>query len=211
MVETVSPPKNIVATGVSIAEYMEHYAADFHEWVKGDVLKMSPVSSWHDLLTNYLRQVLDAYFALNPIGKVKSAPFVMRLDAIEVAREPDLQIILDANPGEFTATAMIGPADICIEVVSPESVGRDHGTKFEEYERAGVGEYWIIDPIRQECRFYRLAESGIYTAVLLDDKGNYRTPTLPKLALHVPTFWLDELPDIFTVADTIRALFEGED
>ena len=209
MVETFAPPKNIVATGVSFEAYMERYAADFHEWVKGDVFKMSPVSRWHDLISTYLRQVLDAYFTLNPIGQAVTAPFVMRVDAIEIAREPDLQIILNANPGEFTETAMIGPADICIEVVSPESVERDHGTKFAEYERAGVGEYWIIDPIRRECRFYRLNETGIYIAVQPDANDDYYTPKLPKLALHVPTFWQGELPDIITTVQAVQAMLEA--
>ena len=43
---------------------------------------------------------------------------------------------------------MNGAADICIEVISPESVIRDRGEKFEEYERGGVGEYWIFDYLR---------------------------------------------------------------
>jgi len=208
MVETFAPPKNIVATGVSIEEYMDRYAADFHEWVKGDVFKTSPVSRWHDLISTYLRQVFDAYFSLNPIVQVVAAPFVMRVDNLEIAREPDLQIILNTNPGTFTDTAMLGPADICLEVVSPESVERDHGTKFAEYERAGVGEYWIIDPIRRECRFYQLNEAGIYIAAQPDENGAYHTPKLPRLALHVPTFWQDELPDFFAVGQAVQAMLE---
>jgi Uma2 family endonuclease len=210
MVETFAPPKNLVATGVSIEEYMDRYAADFNEWVKGDVFKMSPVSDWHDEITGYLREIFRAYFALNPIGRVKSAPFVMRVDAVEIAREPDLQIILDTNPGTFTDTAMIGPADICIEVVSPESVSRDHGQKFEEYEKAGVVEYWIIDPIRRECRFYRLDESGIFVAAQPDDNDDYRTPALPRLALHIPTFWQDELPDIIATVQAVQTMLNAD-
>lgn len=64
----------------------------------------------------------------------------------DTVREPDVQVILDNYPGEFTEIGMIGPADICIEIVSPESVTRDRGEKFSEYEQAGVTEYWIIDP-----------------------------------------------------------------
>jgi Uma2 family endonuclease len=208
MVErTVSPPA-IVATGVSVEDYLEKYAADHHEWVKGDVIKMTPVSIKHAELVDYLKSLFKAYLALNPIGRVFGEPFVMRLDAIERVREPDLQVILHTNPGQLTDTGMIGPADLCIEVVSPESTGRDHGEKFEEYEKAGVGEYWIIDPIRQECRFYRLHESGIYLAAAPDETGHYRTPTLPRLMLHVPTLWQNELPNIFAVTQSVRALFE---
>ena len=198
---------DIVAVDVSADEYMERYAADFYEWVNGVVIKMSPVSSIHDDITVYLRGLLNAYFALNPIGRAKSAPFVMRLDAIASRREPDLQVILHDNPGEFTSTVMIGAADICIEVVSPESDARDYGEKFKEYEAGGVPEYWIIDPAREDCRFYRLNEKGIYKLFLPDADSIYETPKLPRLKLHVPTLWRDELPDILQVVESVKAMF----
>ncbi len=104
---------------------------------------------------------------------------------------------------------MMGPADICIEVVSPESVARDYGEKFAEYEKAGVREYWIIDPIRQRCQFNRLDAAGIYAAISPDDTGHYYAPLLPKLALHVPTLWKDELPDLLTIVQEVQAMFGG--
>ena len=48
---------------------------------------MSPESLTHARIIKYLEQLLDAYFALNPIGDVLTAPFVMRLDATESIRE----------------------------------------------------------------------------------------------------------------------------
>jgi Uma2 family endonuclease len=203
------PAEEIVATGVSAEDYLARYAETFHEWVEGVVVKMSPVTLQHDLLTNYLRQWLNAYFALNPMGRVVGEPFVMRLDAIGRIREPDLQIILQGNPGQLTSTAMIGPADICIEVISPESVERDYGQKFSEYERAGVREYWIIDPLRQRADFNRLNESGIYTVIAPDDTDHYHTPLLPRLALHVPTLWVEPLPDIFAIGRAVQAMFSA--
>ena len=138
-VQTLAPPLTlpageIIAAGVSAEEYMAQYAEHHHEWVKGAVIRMSPVSELHDRLTAYFRQLLDAYFVMNKIGRARSAPFVMRLE--ESYREPDLQVILNTNPGQLTDTAMIGPADMCIEVVSPESAPRDYGDKLIEYEKA---------------------------------------------------------------------------
>jgi Uma2 family endonuclease len=160
---------------------------------------MSPVTLFHDQIIFYLRQLITAYFAFRPIGKVIAAPFVMRLDSVPSRREPDLQVILHTNPGTLTDTAMIGAADICIEVVSPESVARDYGEKMVEYEQGGVQEYWLIDPRRRAAIFYRLterAEGGrLYQAGALDDGDRYTTPLLPRFALPVPTLWSDPLPD----------------
>lgn len=185
----------VVATGVSYEDYMERYAADFCEWVGGVVIKMSPLSEKHDNLTYHLRNLFASYFELRSGGgKVRSASFVMKIPDHNVVREPDLQVILDSNQGSLTPTAMIGPADICIEVVSPESVERDHVEKFFEYEKGGVREYWIIDPLRHEALFYRLDDAGNYLRYPEDAQGEYRTPLLPGLVLDVPLLWQPTLP-----------------
>lgn len=189
---------------VSADDYMEHYAHDFYEWVRGEIIKMSPVLRPHKQLENYLLKLLEAFFTLRPIGVVMNAPFVMRVDATESRREPDLQVILNSNPGQLTESAMVGPADICIEIVSPESVTRDYGDKFAEYEQGGVREYWILDPQRKSALFYRLNNDGLYS--LQATSGQYHTPLLPDFVLHVPTLWADPLPDYFAIADAVRAM-----
>src|SRR5689334_16122564 len=147
----------IIATDVSLEEYMERYAAHFCEWIEGVVITMSPVGLVHDKLTYYLRQFLEVFFELVPIGTVVSQPFVMRLPEFpNRRREPDIAVILKTNPHELKDSYMDGPADICIEVVSKESTVRDYGAKFNEYETGGVTEYWVLDPIRKEAIFNRL-------------------------------------------------------
>lgn len=197
------PTGEIVALNVDAETYMRDYAASFHEWVEGVVIKMSPVSSQHDDLSGYLRELFRAYFALKPIGIVKSAPFVMKLES---RREPDLQIILSDNQDRLTDTFTNGAADICIEIVSPGSVTTDYGEKLKEYEAGGVREYWIIDPMRESTTFYRLDDKRTYQAVSVDNA--YTTPLLPKFSLHLPTLWQDELPDIITVVQSVQAMLK---
>jgi Uma2 family endonuclease len=101
---------------------------------------------------------------------------------------------------------MQGAADICVEVVSQESSRRDRGEKFEEYEKLGVGEYWIWDPLRSEASFYRLNKSGVYTRQSEDADGNYRTPLLPGLAVHVPTLWSEKRPGPGAISRAVQAM-----
>lgn len=189
---------------ISADEYMEHYAHDAHEWVKGVVVKMSPISRPHDRLTGYLFMLFKAYFTLKPIGDVMREPFVMRLDATQSRREPDLQIVLKTNPGQLTDTAIIGPADICIEVVSSESVACDYGEKFAEYEKAGVREYWIVDPVREAARFNCLNEQELYNEGRVDADGYYQSLLLPGLKLYVETLWQEKLPDYFEIGQMVK-------
>ena len=139
--EILSLLGEVVATNVSLEDYMEHYAADFCEWVEGVVIKMSGSLKHNDLI-DYLRDLLRFYFGLRAIGRVISQPFALRLPAFpRRRREPDLMILLKTNASELKDTYLDGAADICIEVVSEESVERDYGVKFHEYERGGVPKY----------------------------------------------------------------------
>lgn len=189
---------------------MQHYAAHFYEWVEGVVIEISLVNISHDRLYAYLRILFETYFELRPIGRVVGQPFVMRLPAFpDRRREPDLMVILNDNPNTLQDTFMDGPADLVIEIVSPESGARDHGEKFIEYEQGGVPEYWIIDPLRAEVRFYRLDTQGIYIRQTEDAEALYRTPALPGLTLHVPTLWQPQLPGPLAIADALRASLQG--
>jgi Uma2 family endonuclease len=197
----------VVAVDVSASQYMEQYAENFHEWVQGVVIKMSPVSAKHDDLTGYLRELLRAYFALHPIGIVRSAPFVMRLEEVGSRREPDLQIVLGDNQKNLQDTFMDGAADIAIEVVSYGSVKIDYGEKRQEFEQGGVQEYWIIDPLRKSCTFYRLTDEGYYHAMQNTEDKAYQTPLLPHFQLDTPTLWQETMPKLNEVWNAVQAMF----
>ena len=44
---------------------------------------------------------------------------------------------------------MIGPPDLAVEILSASTAGRDRGIKKDLSCRAGVREYWVVDPQRQ--------------------------------------------------------------
>jgi Uma2 family endonuclease len=204
-IETISG--EIVATDISWDTYMAHYAADFCEWIEGIVIKMSPVYDRHDDLTQFFIMLFNAYFSHNPIGRIRVAPFVMKLKR---SREPDIQVILDSNPNTLHTTFMEGAADICIEIISPESVGRDSGEKFLEYEAGGVREYWLFDPLRREARFYRLDDTGVYILQKLDDHDAYRTPLLPDFVLQVSLLWQSPPPNFLQIVDIMKTMMNKE-
>lgn len=199
----------IVATEVSDEDYMEQYAESRHEWVEGIVLKMSPVSMKHYEIAIYVLDLLRAFLSVAGIpAKTVQAPFVMRLDAVNSRREPDLMVILGENLANLKDTYMNGPADICIEIVSPGTDKNDYGAKLVEYEKGGVQEYWILDPIRKDTRFLRLNSERVYQSVTLDGEGNHATPLLPGLKLHVPTLWQEQLPDISAILAHVQDLLK---
>jgi Uma2 family endonuclease len=176
--------EEIVAVNATEDEFMQHFASYFCEWDNGTVIKLSPIHELHDAIVRYLVLLLTAYLGLRPIGQLREGPFVMRLPNVPARREPDIQVILNTNPHPLTPTYMDGPADICIEVVSPESVDRDRGTKFRQYESGGVPEYWII-ALHVESLFYRLNGGGVYIR-MCPMPGNYHRPICPACCMCQP-------------------------
>ncbi|MEL6273916.1 MAG: Uma2 family endonuclease [Bacteroidota bacterium] len=49
-----------------------------------------------------------------------------------------------------------------VEVLSPGNSRREMKDKFDLYESAGVLEYWIIDPLREQILLYDLGSEGTY-------------------------------------------------
>lgn len=200
--------QQIVIADVDFEAYLEYHADQRREWIDGIVVEMAPVGLRHEEERDYLRLLFQAYFALNPIGRVLGEPFVMKLPEKRRGREPDLFVILNENPYALHETYLDGPADIVIEIVSPGAQRTDRGDKFDEYEAGGVREYWIRDPARKDMRFYRLNTEGVYIRIAEDSNGDYMTPLLPRLMTHVPSLWLPALPNVFEITQVVRKMWE---
>ena len=201
----------IIAVDVPHDVFMQEYAEDFCEWIDGTVIKMSPVHDRHDMITRYLAILLETYFAYRPLGVIRQQPFVMHYEFEQEDgqkkrrdREPDIMVILNDNLANLKETYMDGAADIVIEVVSPESVARDYSEKLYEYERIGVAEYWIIDPMKKACRFYHLNPQQAFVLQPVED--NYYSPALPGLVLNIPTLWQAILPNPPAIVKAVQAM-----
>ena len=164
---------------------------------------MSPVSERHQDISGFLESVLRIFVEAKRLGIIRSAPFTMRLDE-QTAREPDLMFLASEHQDRLLSTYLDGPADLAVEIVSPDSIGRDRGDKFAEYERAGVEEYWLIDPIRQQAEFYVLTEGRYYLQAL--DNGIYHSTVLPGLTLREEWFWQEPIPNVLDVLRFLQVI-----
>lgn len=195
--ETRTPPQD----RVSFEEFLEWLDEDTHaEWVDGEVILKMPVSVEHQKVNSFLYQIISAWMNYHQLGETYHPPLLVRFtlpDGKRVAREPDIVVILNSNPGAFTEQYFEGVPDLIVEVVSPGRRNVDRLTKFEEYESAGVPEYWVIDPERRYAEFFQLDESGAYRIALSGSEGVYRSRVLEGFWLEVR--WLWERPPVWDV------------
>ncbi len=72
---------------------------------------------------------------------------------------PDLAFALTDNPAcRFTAERLYGAPDFVCEISSPRTRRYDAHEKLLAYLRAGVREYWIVDPKREPGERFTLFE-----------------------------------------------------
>jgi Uma2 family endonuclease len=179
--QPVNPAALMRHARMSYEDFLEWADEDtLAEWVDGEVIMASPASLGHQRIVGFLGGVLAQYVAFRDLGVVILPPFQMKM---RQGREPDVLFLAKEHLDRLQATYLDGPADLVVEVTSPESAGRDRGDKFYEYASGGVLEYWLIDPIRRWCEFYYLDE-GHYDLLFQDGQGRYD-------AHSVPGFWLD--------------------
>jgi Uma2 family endonuclease len=197
--QTPTPLTSPASSGkISYEEFLQSEEYVWAEWVDGEVIKLSPASKRHQLLVNFLAALLQHFVEANRLGLIISAPFQMKTGVDLPGREPDILFIASDHLERLKDTYLSGAADVVVEVISPESLVRDRGDKFSEYEKGGVGEYWLIDPIRQLAEFYRL-DNGVYRLALVDQDGIYRSTIIAGLWLRVEWLWQEPLPSLMSV------------
>ncbi len=158
------------------------------EWVDGRIDYRMPASLAHQLLCKILLAILDLFVSKNDLGTVLVSPFLMRLTLRPSGREPDLLIVSTENQQHLRNTYLDGPADLAVEIVSPESRERDRAEKFDEYAAAGVSEYWIIDTELRIAEFYVLRD-GAYRPARIDVDGRFWSVVLPGFWIDVSAIW----------------------
>jgi Uma2 family endonuclease len=150
----------------SYADYLTWDEGARFELIDGEIFNMSPAPSRRH--QQVLRELSTAFsvFLREKECEVFFAPFDVRLlvenkqdDDINNVVQPDLSIVCDKD--KLDDKGCNGAPDMIIEILSPSSVKLDRWRKFQLYEKAGVKEYWLVDPINESVEIYLLI-SGQY-------------------------------------------------
>ncbi len=163
------------------------------EWIDGKVIGFMSNNLKHQRVGGFLEKIMGLFAEFHNLGEVVQAGYAMKLEAQKRGREPDLVFVRKEKSEILKHEYLNGAADIAVEIILPESVERDRKTKFGEYEAAGVNEYWLIDPEKQEAEFYRLDENGLYKQIQIDENV-FRSEVLDGFFLRLEWLWQENTP-----------------
>src|SRR6266403_906199 len=125
-------------------------------------LIMSPSPSReHQLVLIKLTTLLFKFLEEQLTGTLLSAPFDVYFDEEQSVVQPDLFVVLQENEQIIQKNGVHGVPALIIEVVS---TNRSYDTKRKRalYEKAGVKEYFMIDPENKKTTLLTLNASGVY-------------------------------------------------
>jgi Uma2 family endonuclease len=146
-------------------------------------LTASP-TPWHQMVALFLWRHLES-IAEAAGGFACSAPLDVVLAGHSVV-QPDV-IYISAERLAILGKRIEGAPDLLIEVLSAGSARRDRGEKLSLYAKAGIREYWIVEPETRHIEFL-VHEAGRFV-VSLPDAGVYRSQQIPELHLDLAGFW----------------------
>lgn len=151
-----------------------------HEIIDGDHFVTPSPMVRHQDVAGRLYSKLLVFLDSHPLGRVFIAPTDVVLSPIDVV-VPDLLFISSERRSILTAKNVQGAPDLVLEVLSNSTRRTDEVIKRKLYERFGVVEYWVADPVVDRLRIYRRDGDAYARAVELSAEAgdSLTTPLLP--------------------------------
>ena len=174
-----------------------HTYADYLTWSRsyGDELingtayvREPPAPSWlhQEVVVELCRQIANALEGKT--CRVCIAPLDVRLpkstegdDQVDTVVQPDVLIISDLK--KVDARGIRGAPDWVAEVLSPSTASHNRTVKLSAYERAGVREVWLIDPVDRTLTIYQLEAGSYGCTITLELKGQTQLTAVPGVTI----------------------------
>lgn len=180
-----------------IAEKKKKYTIDDYllleegapfQLIQNELIMSPSPNPIHQLLSVRLTQMMLNYLDnIDDKGFLVAAPMDVYLDE-DNAFQPDVLYISEARKADLIKHRVHGAPDLVIEILSPSNAYYDLRQKKDIYEKYGVKEYIIIDPIQENAELYVLKD-GVFE---LHQKAN-NNELLPSMLIRGFSFDLGKL------------------
>jgi Uma2 family endonuclease len=148
-----------------------------YQIVEGNLIVSPAPSIVHQRVSSRLYTSLQSFVSERNLGEVFYAPVDVVFGEHDIV-QPDLLFVRRENAGIVGEQAVVGTPDLIVEILSPGSLHLDRHRKRALYERAGVPEFWLVDPANRAIEVFRLGERGYELASFAAESGAVRSVVL---------------------------------
>jgi Uma2 family endonuclease len=190
----MASPSRVAEDLISVEDFYELVPdGQKADLIDGVIYIASSDSRRANKLTGFVYILFEGFVETRDLGgKVFFSRYACRISKYD-APEPDVGYVRPERVGLMEEGGLRGAPDIAVEILSRESRHRDYDDKRRLYEAAGVGEYWIIDPIQQRVEFLVL-EEGRYRLAPLEQNRIFRSRVLSGFWIDVDWLLADPIP-----------------
>jgi Uma2 family endonuclease len=164
-----------------------------HELIDGEHYVTPSPNPRHQRILGKLHLAVGNYLEEHSVGEVFFAPLDVVISNFDVV-EPDLLYMSRERAAQVLVPEHVrGVPELVVEVGSKSTRKRDETIKRELYQRAGITEYWVVDPRREVIRVYRNTADGFgLPHELRRESGDTLTTTLlPGLEISLEAVFSD--------------------
>ena len=152
-----------------------------HELIDGEHFVTPAPNVRHQRVLRRLFMLLGRHVEEHQLGELFFAPLDVLFSIYDVV-EPDLLFVATERPAIVEAANVRGAPNLLVEVLSPSNRRHDEVRKRGLYERAGVDEYWLVDPEAETVKVFRRDGERYGRPLLSGPDGDVlTTPQLPGL------------------------------
>ena len=119
-----------------------------YEPIHGELIMVAAPLTIHQIVVSNISFALQRFVKQTGAGIVLTAPIDVVFDEHNTF-QPDIIFIARERKSIITEKNIQGAPDLVVEVLSPSSFYYDWFDKKEVYQRSGVREYWLVDPLRR--------------------------------------------------------------
>lgn len=154
----------------TLEDYLKLPEGAPYQLIKGELVMSPSPSTVHQEILKILAVKLVNFAEDRGLGKVYLAPVDVYLSDTDVY-QLDIIFILKDRLNIIGERKIEDAPDLVIEILSPATAYYDLRIKKEIYEKAGVKEYWIIDPIQKIIEIYQNQKEGFKPLFIVRTEG----------------------------------------
>lgn len=170
--------------GWTYQQYLELDDEQRYEIIDGELLLTPAPRVSHQSISRELSVRMAQFVAERGLGEVLYAPVDVVLGEDQVV-QPDILFVSKQNSGVIHERGIVGAPDLVVEILSPSSLRLDRHRKRALYERAGVREYWIVDPANRAIEVFALGPDGYELASFAAETGRVASGVMDAFEVEV--------------------------
>lgn len=131
-----------------------------YEIIEGELFVTPGPLNFHQFTSSELFFAIKQFVNEHHLGWVFHPPFEVHLSEKTRPVQPDIVFIRKGNKPKGYLNYFDGVPNLVVEILSKSTAKVDLGTKLLAYEKAGIPEYWTVDPKTHSVRVYTLEEGS---------------------------------------------------